>query len=84
MRWARLPTMPSDAHMLARTNCRQGKWPELDASLYKWYLAIYSPGHRRIPITTAVLQEAACMLAGRLSITGFTASHGHIRGFSKQ
>jgi len=58
--------MPNDAHTLARTNCRQGKWPELDASLYKWYLAVYSLGHRRIPITTALLQEAACMISGRL------------------
>jgi len=81
---AKYRAMPNDAHMLARTNCRQGKWPQLDASLYKWYLAIYSLGHRRIPITTAVLQKAACMIAGRLSITGFTASHGYIRGFSKR
>jgi len=27
--------------------------------------------------------EAACMIAGRLSITSFTASHGYIRGFLK-
>jgi len=70
--------LPSDAHTLARTSCWQGKWPELDTSLYQWYIAVYSLGHRRIPITTALLQEVACMNTGRLSVTGSTASHGYI------
>ena len=81
---AKYRAMPNDAHTLARTNCRQGKWPELDSSLYKWYLAVYSLGHRRFPITSAFLQEAACMISKRLSITAFTASHGYIRGFLKR
>lgn len=53
----------------------------LDAMLYKWYIALYSLGHRRIPITTAMLQEAATMIAERLSITDFAASYGFVGGF---
>jgi len=69
---------------LARTTCREGKWPELDARLYKWYLAVYSLGHCRIPITTALLKEAASMIAARLSINGFAASNGYVRGVLKR
>lgn len=32
-------------------------------------------------MTTALLQEAACIIAARLGVTGFTASHGYTRGF---
>jgi len=60
---------------------RKGKWPELDELLQKWYLAVYSLGPRWIPITSALLKEAACMIAGRLSIVGFAASNGYVRGF---
>jgi len=67
--------MSNDPHTLARTTCREGKWPELDARLYKWYLAVYSLGLRRIPITTALLKKAASMIAARLSINGFAASN---------
>jgi len=76
--------MPDNARTLRRNNRRDGKWPKLDALVYKWYLAVYALGHRRIPITTALLQEAATMIAGRLDITGFSASHGWIRGFLKR
>jgi len=65
-------------------NCREGKSPEIIALLYKWYLAVYSLCHRRIPITTALREEAACMKAGRLSIVGFAANNGYVRGFLKR
>jgi len=81
---AQYRAMPNDPQTLARTNCRDGKLPELDALLYKWYWDFYSLGHRRIPITTAFLQEAAGMLAAQLSIVGSTASHGYVRGFLKR
>eukprot|EP00170_Pyropia_yezoensis_P005118 contig_20941_g5132 len=61
-----------------------GKWPELDALVYAWYLAIHALGHRRMPITTALLQEGATMIAGRLGVAGFSASHGWVRGFLKR
>lgn len=73
--------LPSDPRTMARVNRRGSKWPMLDAMLYKWYIALYSLGHRRIPITTAMLQEAATMIAERLSIGNFAASHGFVRGF---
>ena len=76
--------MPSDARTMRRNNRREGKWPELDAVVYAWYLAIYALGHRRIPTTTALLQEGATMIAGRLGITQFSASHGWVRGFLKR
>lgn len=47
---------PDDARTLDRSNRRMGKWPGLDALVYAWYLATYALGHRRIPITTALLQ----------------------------
>jgi len=47
-------------------------------------IAVYALGHRQIPITTALLHEAVTMIAGRLDITGFSASHGWIRGFLKR
>jgi len=81
---AQYRAMPIDPRTLARTSSREGKWPELDALLYKWYLSVYSLGHRRIPITTALLQKAACMIADQLSIVGFKASHGYVRGFLKR
>ena len=81
---AQYRAMSNDPHTLARTTCRDGKWPELDARLYKWYLAVYSLGHRRIPITTALLKEAASMIAARLSIDGFAARNGYVRGFLKR
>jgi len=77
-------TMSNDPHTCARTTCREGKWPELDAGLYKWYLAVYSLVHRGIPITTALLEEVASMTAARLSINGFSASNGYVRGSSKR
>jgi len=49
-----------------------------------WYLAVYALGHRRIPITTALRQEAANMIAGRLGITEFSASQCWVRGFLKR
>jgi len=76
--------MPDDPSSLERVNTRGSKWPELDKKLYEWYLAVYSLGHRRIPITTAVLQEAALMIAAQLSIGDFTASHGFVRGFLRR
>jgi len=76
--------MSNDPHTLARTTCREGKWPELDVRLYTWYLAVYSLGHRRIPITTALLKEAASMIAARLSINGFADCNGYVRGFLKR
>jgi len=45
---------------------------------------VYTLGHRRIPITTALLQEAATMIASRLGITEGSASHGCVRGFLKR
>jgi len=76
--------MPNDARTMRRSNRRAGKWPELHGVVYEWYLAIYALGHRRIPITTALLQEGATMIAGRLGITQFSASHGWVRGFLKR
>jgi len=81
---AQYRVMANAPHTLVRMNCREGKSPELDALLYKLYLAVYSLGHRRIPITTALREEAACMKAGRLSIVGFAASNGYVRGFVKR
>jgi len=77
-------TMPDDARTLYRNKHREGKWPELDALVCKWYLAFYALGHRRKPITTALLQEAATMTAGRIDITGVSAIHGWKRGFLKR
>jgi len=77
-------TMPDDARTLYRNKHREGKWPELNALVCKWYLAFYALGHRRKPITTALLQEAATMTAGRLDTTGVSAIHGWIRGFLKR
>jgi len=37
--------MPDDARTLRRNNCREGKWPKLDALVYKWYLAVNALGH---------------------------------------
>jgi len=76
--------MPNDARTLSRNNRRAAKWPELDALVYEWYLAVYALGHRRIPITTALLQEAENTIAGRLGITEFSASQGWVRGFLKR
>ena len=81
---AKYGAMPNDSNTLARINCREGKWPEIDALLYQWYFAVYSLGHRRIPITTALVQEAAYMIAARRSIFGFTASNGYVRGVLKR
>jgi len=81
---AQYRAMPNIPHTLVRMNCREGKWPELDEFLYKRYLAVYSLGHRRIPITTALLKEAACMIAGRLSTVGFSASNGYVRCLLKR
>jgi len=81
---AQYRAMSDDPHTLARTTCREGKRPELDAMLYKWYLAVYSLGHRCIPITTALIKQAASMIAARLSINGFAASNGYVRGFLKR
>jgi len=78
------PAMPNDARTLSRNIRRAAKWPELNALVYEWYLAIYVLGHRRIPITTALLQEAATMIASRLGITEFSESHGWVRGFLKR
>jgi len=76
--------IPNDARTMWRNNRRGGKWPVLDAVVYEWYLAIYALGHRRIPINTALLQEGATLIAGRLGITQFSASHGWVRGFLKR
>jgi len=76
--------VPNDARMMRRNNRKAGKWPELDAVVYDWYLAIYTLGHSRFPKTTALLQEGATMIAGRLDITQFSASHGWVRGFLKR
>jgi len=56
---AQYRAMPNAPHTLVRTNCREGKWPELEELLYKWYLSAYSLDNRRIPITTTLLKEAA-------------------------
>ena len=53
--------MPNDARMMRRSNRRSRKWPELYARVHELYLAIYALGHRRIPISTALLQEGAKM-----------------------
>lgn len=76
--------MPENPRTLERSNRRTGKWPELDALLYAWYLEIYALGHRRIPITTALLQEGATVITGRLGVAEFSASHGWVRGFLKR
>jgi len=73
---AQYRAMSNDPHTLARTTCREGKWPEHHARLYKCYLAVYSLGHLRIPITTALLTEAASVISARLSINNFSASNG--------
>lgn len=73
--------LPNDPSVLGRVNYRGPKWPELDTLLFQWYLALYSFGHRRIPITTALLQKAAAMIAAKLGIAGFSASNGFVRGF---
>lgn len=77
-------SMPDDSQTLGRSSRRAGKWPELDALVDEWYLAIYALGHRRIPITTALLQEGATMIAAQRGITGFSASHGWVQGFLKR
>jgi len=81
---AQYRALSNDPHTMARTTCREGKRPELDSRLYKWYLAVYSLGHRRIPITTALMKQAASMISARLSINGFAASNGCLRGFLKR
>jgi len=81
---AQYRAMPNAPHKFVRTNCREGKWPELDELLYKLYLYAYSLDHRRIPITTTLVKEAACKISGRLSIVGFAASNGYVHSFLKR
>jgi len=36
---------PDNARTMRRSSHRSGKWTELDARVYEWYLAIYALGH---------------------------------------
>lgn len=74
----------NDARAMSRKNRRAGKWPELDTLVYKLYLALDTLGHRRMAITTALLQEDETLIAVRLDVADVSASHGWLRGFFKR
>jgi len=57
---------------------RPATYPQLDAALLRWFLAVRSCGRRTVPVTVAMLKERAAELAVELGVNGFKVSKGYI------
>jgi len=53
-------------------------YPQLDAALLRWSLAVRACGRRTVPVTVALLKERETELAAELGVNGFKASTGYI------
>jgi len=56
---------------------RPPTYPQLDAALLRWFLAVRACGKRTVPVIVAMLKERAGQLASKMGIQDFRASKGY-------
>lgn len=63
---------------------KTGVYPEVDARLHAWCLAVRSRGRKRVPLSLAILRSKALQIAASLGVANFWASNGYLKNWARR
>lgn len=63
---------------------RTGAFPEVDARLAAWSVAVRARGLKRVPLSLAILRFKSLQISAALGVTNFTASNGYLQNWARR
>lgn len=69
---------------LDAVSSRASAFPEVDARLTAWCLAVRARGRKRVPLSLAILRTKALQIASTLGVTKFSASNGYLQNWARR